>query len=491
MKKSLKPLVILDFGTPRSRQLVRLLREKQVYSLIVPASVSTDALRNLDPAGLILCDADQYRSEQPPLQPGIITLGRPVLALGGAVRHFIQLQADTAKEATPDYGPSQKVNEKLFGPTQDHCDKDTDTEAEYPLILVRQDEAFHVLIQNFESLDDETAGTLLENFAKIYCQAPPWTMDRFLPVALEEIRRLVGSRKVLCGLSGGVDSTVVAALIHQAIGDQLTCVLVDTGLLRKGEADLVKELFDKAFKIKLIAVNAEDRFLHALQGISEPEEKRKIIGALFIDIFEEEAKKLGHMDFLAQGTLYPDIIESLVTGSGDAVSVKSHHNVGGLPERMQIQLLEPVRDLFKDEVRALGRELKLPEILVGRHPFPGPGLGVRCIGAITRERLDTLREADAIFIEEIRAAGLYDQIWQALVCLLPVKSVGIKNGKRVWEEVCTLRAVHSVDAMTAQPVPIPDDILQKITLRICEEIPHISRVLLDISPKPPATIEWE
>jgi GMP synthase (glutamine-hydrolysing) len=418
MQNSLKPIVVLDFGKPDGMQLVRRLREKEVYTLILPAAADVQLLQQITPAGLICFGAD--KAEQIP--PRIAALGLPSFSIA----------AD--EEPTPE----------LFA------------------------------------------------FAASCCgESVPWNMERYASFMLEDIRRRVGSRKVLCGLSGGVDSSVVAALIHHAIGDQLTCVLVDTGLLRKGEADLVREVFEGTFKTKLICVRAEDRFLSALKDVTEPEQKRKIIGALFIEVFEEEAKKLGHMDFLAQGTLYPDVIESYQAAAGASVAVKSHHNVGGLPERMQMALLEPVRDLFKDEVRALGKVLQLPDMLVGRHPFPGPGLGVRCVGAITKDRLDTLRQADAIFIEEIRNAGLYDQIWQALVCLLPVKSVGIKDGKRVWEEVCTLRAINSVDAMTAQPALLPAPLLTKTVERICTEVPGVSRVLHDISPKPPATIEWE
>jgi GMP synthase (glutamine-hydrolysing) len=284
---------------------------------------------------------------------------------------------------------------------------------------------------------------------------------------------------------------VAAALIHRAIGDRLTCVFVNNGLLRKGEAELVQTVFRDNFHINLVYADAEDQFLSALAGKSDPEEKRKTIGAVFIDVFEAEAKKLGHLDFLAQGTLYPDVIESMSATGGPSCVIKSHHNVGGLPEKMNMALLEPLRELFKDEVRALGRELGLPEDLVGRHPFPGPGLGVRCIGEITRDRLDTLRDADAIFIDEIRKAGIYDEIWQALVCLLPVKSVGVQGDERTYEEVCSLRAVTSSDAMTADWYRFQPELLQRVANRICNEVKHINRVMYDITSKPPGTIEWE
>ncbi|MDP7638723.1 MAG: glutamine-hydrolyzing GMP synthase, partial [Candidatus Hydrogenedentes bacterium] len=291
--------------------------------------------------------------------------------------------------------------------------------------------------------------------------------------------------------SGGVDSSVAAVLIHEAIGDNLTCVFVDNGLMRKGEPELVDRVFHENFHINLISVDAERKFLDELQGVSEPEAKRKIIGRLFIEVFEEEANRLGHMDFLAQGTLYPDVIESVSAAGGPSVTIKSHHNVGGLPEQMNLDLLEPLRELFKDEVRALGHELGLPDELVWRHPFPGPGLGVRCIGEVTKERLDTLREADAIFIEEIQKAGLYRDIWQALVCLLPVRSVGVQGDGRTYEEVCSLRAVTSEDAMTADWFRFPPSVLQRVSNRICNEVPRINRALYDITTKPPGTIEWE
>jgi GMP synthase (glutamine-hydrolysing) len=284
---------------------------------------------------------------------------------------------------------------------------------------------------------------------------------------------------------------VAAVLIHEAIGDNLTCVFVDNGLMRKGEPELVDRVFHENFHINLISVDAERKFLDELQGVSEPEAKRKIIGRLFIEVFEEEANRLGHMDFLAQGTLYPDVIESVSAAGGPSVTIKSHHNVGGLPEQMNLDLLEPLRELFKDEVRALGHELGLPDELVWRHPFPGPGLGVRCIGEVTKERLDTLREADAIFIEEIQKAGLYRDIWQALVCLLPVRSVGVQGDGRTYEEVCSLRAVTSEDAMTADWFRFPPSVLQRVSNRICNEVPRINRALYDITTKPPGTIEWE
>ncbi|HEO72254.1 MAG TPA: glutamine-hydrolyzing GMP synthase, partial [Candidatus Hydrogenedentes bacterium] len=333
---------------------------------------------------------------------------------------------------------------------------------------------------------------MISNFVHRICgREATWDMESFVERAVVDIRRRVGERRVLCALSGGVDSSVVAALVHRAIGDRLACVFVDTGLLRKGERELVERVFRDHFHVDLHCVEAEGRFLEALDAVTDPEAKRKIIGRLFIEVFEEEAERLGHMDFLAQGTLYPDVIESSSATGGPSATIKSHHNVGGLPEDMQLELLEPLRELFKDEVRAAGKELGLPDEIVWRHPFPGPGLGVRCVGAVTKERLDTLRDADAIFIDEIRRAGLYRNIWQALVCLLPVRSVGVQGDERTYEEVCALRAVTSEDAMTADWFRFPPEVLQRTANRICNEVEHINRVLYDVTSKPPGTIEWE
>ena len=362
-----------------------------------------------------------------------------------------------------------------------------------PIAMIADEKRkFYATQFHLEVMHTPHGAALLRNFVrKIAGCAGDWTMRAFKEEAIEKIRRQVGKNKVICGLSGGVDSAVAAVLIHEAVGDQLTCVFVDHGLLRLGEGERVVALFRGHYNIPLMHVAAEDLFLKELKGVEDPEQKRKIIGKLFIDVFEAEAKKIGGAKFLAQGTLYPDVIESVSFTGGPSVTIKSHHNVGGLPARMNMELVEPLRELFKDEVRALGRELGLPDAFVGRHPFPGPGLAIRCPGEITREKLDILRLADDIFIEEIRRVGLYDDIWQAFAVLLPVRTVGVMGDFRTYDYVVALRAVTSIDGMTADFYPFDATFLGTAATRIINEVKGVNRVVYDVTSKPPGTIEWE
>lgn len=510
-----KPIVVLDFGAQYSKLIARRVREANVYSVIVPYNLSADAVREMEPSGLILSGgpASVHQPGAPSPDPGIFNLGIPVLGICYGAQLFAHMLGGQVQRAERrEYGIAHLEHDENHGllagmasPTQvwmSHGDRIEVLPPGFevigrtensPCAAVADSERRFYGVQFHPEVVHSPEGMLLfRNFTHNICRCDEsWNMGSFGDTAIREIRERVRGRKILCGLSGGVDSSVTAALIHRAVGEQLTCVFVNNGLLRKGEPEMVQRVFRDNFHVNLVYVDAEERFLRALAGISEPETKRKTIGAVFIEVFEEEAHKLGHLDFLAQGTLYPDVIESLSATGGPSATIKSHHNVGGLPEIMRMELLEPLRELFKDEVRALGRELGLPEEIVGRHPFPGPGLGVRCVGEITRERLDTLREADAIFIEEIRKAGLYDDVWQALVCLLPVKSVGVQGDERSYEEACSLRAVTSTDAMTADWYRFPPELLQRVSNRICNEVAHINRVLYDVTSKPPGTIEWE
>lgn len=508
-------IVVLDFGAQYSQLIARRVRECGVYSQIVPFNIGRKELEVLSPRGIILSGgpASVNTPGSPRPDRSIFEMGIPVLGICYGLQ--VMCSSLSGKVECPEkkeYGMAEiQIRKKspLFdgvGPSSQVWMSHGDSVSKIPEgfeMIADTPSCPYAAVQNLEkgfygvqfhpevvhSLDGKQ---LIENFVIGICRCKKsWSMSNFIEEAVDEIRSKVGDRLVLCGLSGGVDSSVVALLIHKAIGDQLVCVFVNNGMLRKNEAENVLELFGKHFNLRLRYADAEKAFLEALKGVTDPETKRKIIGKLFVDTFYEEAKKCGDISFLAQGTLYPDVIESKSAFGGPSSTIKSHHNVGGLPEDLKWELLEPLRDLFKDEVRELGRQLGLPEELVGRHPFPGPGLGVRCIGEVTKERLDTLRDIDHIFIEEIRKAGLYGKIWQALADLLPVKSVGVQGDERTYKEVCTIRAVTSDDAMTASCFRLPYEVLERCASRICNEVSGVNRVLFDITSKPPGTIEWE
>jgi GMP synthase (glutamine-hydrolysing) len=512
-------ILILDFGSQYTQLIARRVRESHVYSEIHPCTISVEEIRAMAPTGIILSGSPSsvVAPDAPLISPEVYDLGVPVLGVCYGLQltaHLFGGQVD--KAAHREYGRADLIvddNSDLFHGFEtgeagssiiwmSHGDRLEKIPPNFrvlahsqnsPIAAIRHEtrEIFGVQFHP-EVVHSVRGAEILSNFVfKICGCAPEWNMGSFIDREVAAIRERVGKSKVLCGLSGGVDSSVVAALIHKAIGDQLTCVFVNNGLLRKAEADQVITVFRDAFKIDLRYVDATDRFLDKLNDISDPERKRKIIGNEFVYLFEEEALKLGDdYHWLAQGTLYPDVIES-VSFKGPSATIKSHHNVGGLPEKMSFKLLEPLRELFKDEVRELGRELGLPEDVVNRHPFPGPGLAIRVIGAITKQRLDILRDADAILIEELKTSGWYSKTWQAFTVLLPVQSVGVMGDERTYEDVCAVRVVDSVDGMTADWSRLPGELLARVSNRIINEVRGINRVVYDISSKPPATIEWE
>lgn len=509
-------ILVLDFGAQYSQLIARRIREQHVYSQIVPYTIGADEVARIAPKGLVFSGgpASVRTAGSPRPDKRLFDLGIPILGIcyglqvlsvmnGGEVERphqkeygfaHLEMQAGSSplleglspkSQVWMSHGDAVKSLPQNF-----LCTGSTEN-CTYAVVEEPSRKWYGVQFHP-EVVHTQEGTRLLANFVKLICKASAdWSMESFIESQVASIRETVGDKQVLCGLSGGVDSSVAAALIHKAIGDQLICVFVNNGLLRKGESDLVQSVFGGHFKIRLQYADARKQFLDALKGVTDPEQKRKIIGKVFIDVFEQEARAAGQIDFLAQGTLYPDVIESISPSGGPSVTIKSHHNVGGLPEDLRFTLLEPLRELFKDEVRALGKELGLPDEIVYRHPFPGPGLGVRCVGEVTEQRLDTLREVDAIFIDEIRKAGLYGDIWQALACLLPVKSVGVQGDERTYEEVCSLRAVTSEDAMTADWFRFPPDVLARASARICNEVPGVNRVLYDVTSKPPGTIEWE
>lgn len=509
-------VIVLDFGAQYSQLIARRVRECGVYSQIVPYTVTADEVKAIAPKGIIFSGgpASVKTPGSPRPDSALFSLGIPILGICYGLQVMSEmLGGNVTCPEKKEYGlqnidivdKSSVLFSNVSDKTQvwmshgDSVDRIPDgfhvtaTTATCPYAAVEDTKRHFYGVQFHPEVVHSVEGDkMIRSFVLDVCNAKAdWNMGSFVEDAIKEIRETVGDKRVLCGLSGGVDSSVAAVLIHKAIGNQLVCVFVNNGMLRKNEAESVLDLFGKNFSMNLQYADATDDFLSALRGVTEPEAKRKIIGKVFIDTFYNEARKCGDISFLAQGTLYPDVIESKSPSGGPSSTIKSHHNVGGLPEDLKWQLLEPLKELFKDEVRALGKELGLPDELVYRHPFPGPGLGVRCIGEVTKERLDTLRDVDAIFIEEIRKAGLYDKIWQALADLLPVKSVGVQGDERTYREVCTLRAVTSEDAMTADWYRMPYEVLQKAALRICNEVSGVNRVLYDITSKPPGTIEWE
>jgi GMP synthase (glutamine-hydrolysing) len=509
-------ILILDFGSQYTQLIARRVREQSVYCEIHPHSLGLEEVEAWNPAGLILSGGPSSVLDpgSPDLVPAILELGLPILGicyglqllthrLGGLVeaaggheygRALLKIEGGHPLFANLEGGSERSV-------WMSHGDRVVRLPRSFEVLASSENSPFaaigHTRKPIFglqfhpEVAHTEDGDQILANFVHGVCGCSgSWTVEAFIGEAVEAVRAQVGEGRAVCGLSGGVDSAVAAALAHRALGDRLTCIFVDHGLLREGECEEVERAFRKNLQIPLVTVDASDRFLAALEGVTEPEVKRRIIGELFIDVFQEEAGRIGQVDFLVQGTLYPDVIES-VSVRGPSATIKTHHNVGGLPEKMHLTLVEPLRELFKDECRQAGRLLGLSPAIVSRHPFPGPGLAVRIIGEVTRERLEALRRADAILIEEIRRAGVYEEIWQAFAVFLPIQSVGVMGDERTYENAIALRCVSSVDAMTADWSRLSPELLGAVSSRITNEVKGINRVVYDISSKPPATIEWE
>ncbi len=507
-------ILVLDFGSQYTKLIARRIRENKVYSEIFPFNASIDKIKSFHPKGIVLSGSPSsvYDSGAPLPDRTIFDLGIPVLGICYGmqiVSHFFEGRVSKAQKR--EYGRAKLIidddSDLLWGISQDsiawmsHGDRiDTLPEGfrsiahtdNSPIASIADRERRIFALQFHPEVVHTVDGNrIIQNFVHNICGcSSSWEMASFIEWSIYDIKRKVDNSNVICALSGGVDSSVVAVLVHKAVGHQLTCIFVDNGLLRKEEKEKVVDTFERHFHINLIVVDAKNRFLEKLGNVTDPEKKRKIIGNEFIAVFEEEANKISNVNFLAQGTLYPDVIES-VSFKGPSATIKSHHNVGGLPEVMNLELIEPLRELFKDEVREIARELELPEEICWRQPFPGPGLAIRCLGEITEERLNILRKADAIVIEEIKKAGLYRDIWQSFAVLLPIKSVGVMGDERTYEHTIAIRAVNSLDGMTADWTRIPYNTLSEISNRIINEVKGINRVVYDVSSKPPGTIEWE
>jgi len=507
-------ILVLDFGSQYTQLIARRIREQKVYSEIFPFNAPIEKIRVFQPRGIILSGGPSsvYDNDAPIPDSRILELGVPVLGICYGMQVMTHmLGGEVARASRREYGRAEIIiddSSDIFDGIRDgsvvwmsHADR-IERHPEGFSVIARTDNSpcaamadrqrgFYAFQFHPEVIHTEEGTAILRNFIFRICGCRPlWEMSSFIEWAVSDIREKAGSGRVICALSGGVDSSVVALLVHRAIGDRLTCIFVDNGLLRKGERDKVIDTFERHFHINLDVVDAKERFLEKLTGVTDPEQKRKIIGNEFIAVFEEEARKIEGVEYLAQGTLYPDVIES-VSFKGPSATIKSHHNVGGLPDVMKLRLIEPLRELFKDEVRRVGEELGLPEEICWRQPFPGPGLAIRCLGEITARRLNILREADAIVLEEIKGAGLYRDIWQSFAVLIPVRTVGVMGDERTYEYTIAIRAVNSVDGMTADWVRLPHELLGRISNRIINEVDGVNRVVYDISSKPPSTIEWE